>query len=266
VSKTTPTLDFARSFATFRIDTEVQPPKTVSHPPPYSLNNARIQLECRLTVRDPEADYEEAFVLGASCKTERVGVPQNIWTEPNADFAPIYGKDRFLNIKTYARAGMDVPLHPPGSGTQSDRQVGRIRDAFAAFQLQITWRDGVVLTTPDEIIAATLENVPLNARTMFSAGRYEAILEYPIKTMNANDRDGIYQTDTGPLLLPDFDAPPESMLNEMQLAYGAFNCPEWIEFLVRTPTPVGLGIDVYHYSQPVRYDARNEILALQAET
>ncbi len=37
-----PTIDFSRSFLTFRIDTLKKPPQTVSQQPPYSLNNARI--------------------------------------------------------------------------------------------------------------------------------------------------------------------------------------------------------------------------------
>lgn len=35
--------DLARSFLTFRIDLTKQPAITVSHKPPFSLNNARIQ-------------------------------------------------------------------------------------------------------------------------------------------------------------------------------------------------------------------------------
>ena len=46
------TIDFARSFLTFRIDTLKKPPQTVSHPPPYTLNSARIQLDCVCDIRD----------------------------------------------------------------------------------------------------------------------------------------------------------------------------------------------------------------------
>ena len=66
--------DFSRSFLTFRIDTEKKPPRTVSHQPPYSLNNARIQLDCRCQISDLASGQSASFVLGASCKTERVGV------------------------------------------------------------------------------------------------------------------------------------------------------------------------------------------------
>ena len=115
------TIDFARSFLTFRIDTQSRPPQTVSHKPPFSLNNARIQVECRCVVTEIDTGWSETFVLGANCKTERVGVAREIWTEPNADFQPIYSGTRFLNLKTYARRGIGVELYPPGSGVYLQR-------------------------------------------------------------------------------------------------------------------------------------------------
>ena len=102
------TIDFACSFLTFRIDTLAKVPQTVSHPPPFSLNNARIQVECRCVVTETATGWSETFVLGANCKTERVGVERDIWTEPNADFVPVYSSTRFMNLKTYARTGIGV--------------------------------------------------------------------------------------------------------------------------------------------------------------
>ena len=255
-------IDFSRSFLTFRIDTDRKPPGTVSHRPPYSLNNARIQLECCCDVTQKVTGQTNRFVLGASCKTERVGVDQDIWTEPNADFVPIFSDDGFLNLKTYSRAGIDVELYPPGSGRQTDRQSGRHEDVFDRTRIDIVERPGEVLTSAEALVGATRERLPLNARTRIETDRYVAVLEYPVKTMNANERDQIYQTDTGPLLLPDFDADPEAMLSRFELAFAAFNSPNWIEFLVRVPTPVSEDINVYHYSQPVRFEARNEVTVL----
>ena len=40
------TVNFARSYLTFRIDVDKKPPLTVTHKPPYSLNNSRIPIEC----------------------------------------------------------------------------------------------------------------------------------------------------------------------------------------------------------------------------
>lgn len=256
------TIDFARSFLTFRIDTQARPPTTVSHRPPFSLNNARIQIECRCVVTEIDTDWTETFVLGANCKTERVGVEQGIWTEPNADFVPIYSGTRFLNLKTYAQTGIGVELYPPGSGVQSDRQSGLIADAFDGFRLDLAERRGERLETPQQIVEATLAGESLNARTAISNDRYRAVIEYPVRTMNANERDWIYQTDTGPVLLPDLSVEPDVMLDNLQLAFAAFNTATWTEFLIRVPTRLENDISVYHYSRPIRFDAANEVIRL----
>jgi hypothetical protein len=256
------TIDFSRSFVTFRIDAIKKPPKTVSHQPPFSLNNARIQLECVCWVTEKSSGCEQRFVLGASCKTERVGVDRDIWTEPNADFAPIFSDDGFMHLKTFALAGVEVDLYPPGSGTQSDRQTGKIAEMFDSVRIDITECEGEVLSSAESIVLATLANKPLVARTQIENDRYVANLEYPVKTINANERDMIYQTDTGPVLVPDLESEPENLLPRMELGFAAFNCPTWIELLVRVPTKVSDNLDVYHYSQSQRYDSKNEIRVL----
>ncbi len=229
------TIDFSRSFLTFRIDTEKKMPQTVSHKPPWSLNNARIQLECRLQVTDKRSGDQQSYVLGASCKTERVGVKQDIWTEPNADFAPVFSETEFLNIKTYARAGEGVPLYPPGSGTQSERQLGQQAEAFDSARIDIVECAGTRLDSAMDVVEATLANTVLNARTTIESDHCTAVIEYPVKTMNASERNGFFQTDTGPVLLPDFDCEPDQMLSHLQFAYAAFNCPDWIELLSAPP-------------------------------
>ena len=257
-----PTIDFSRSFLTFRIDTEKKPPRTVSHQPPYSLNNARIQLECRCRVVEKQSGVSRTFILGANCKTERVGVPRDIWLEPNADFVPVFSDTRFLVIKTYAQTRMQVDLYPPGSGQQSDRQSGSLDDAYDSFRVDLVERPGELLSSAALIVEATLANQPLVARTEIDTPRYSATLEYPINTMNANERDMVYQTDTGPVLLPDFDCEPDALLERMDLAFAAFNCPDWVELLVRKPTTIDRDVEVYHYSQPVRFDAQNQVCRL----
>ena len=99
-------------------------------------------------------------------------------------------------------------------------------------------------------------------RTVIDGTRYLTTLEFPIKTMNASERDLIYQTDTGPVILPDFSREPDDLIVGFELAFVAFNCPDRAEFIVRVPTPVGEGIDVYHYSKAVRFDTQNQVLRL----
>ena len=256
------TIDFARSSLTFRIDYLTRVAETGSHKPPSSLNNARILLECVCEIADSETGAAQTFVMGASCKTERVGVERDIWIQPNADFVPILSQDRYLIVKTYEVANMGVPFFPPSRGMQPERQVGNVADAYENVRLDVRRVEGEILETPAQIVEATLDRSgpPLVARTVIEAGRYTAIIEYPVKTMNASERDLIYQTDTGPVLLPDFTREPDDLIAGLELAFVAFNCPQWAEFIVRAPVPVGDGIDVYHYSKSLRYETENQII------
>jgi hypothetical protein len=256
------TVDFARSSLTFRIDYLKRVAETGSHEPPSSLNSARILLECVCEIVDNETGAAQTFVMGASCKTERVGVEQDIWIHPNADFVPILSQDRYLIVKTYQVANMGVPFYPPSRGMQPERQVGNVADAYDNLRLDVRRVEGEILDSAAQIVGATLDpsGPPLVGRTVIQEGRYTAVLEFPVKTMNASERDFIYQTDTGPVLMPDFSREPDDLITGLEMAFVAFNSPDWAEFVVRVPTSVGEGIEVYHYSKFVRLDTQNQVI------
>ena len=257
------TIDFSRSFLTFRIDRQNREGMTQSNKPRYTLNNARIQLESICTISERNGEYRERFVHGASCKTEKVGVDENVWTEPNADFAPVFGATLVLFIKTFDQAGKQVSLYPPSLGMQPERQIELIEEAFDGVPIVVAAAAGEQLTTAEQVVETVFAGSPVVARTTIENERYRAVIEYPVKTMNVNERDWIYQTDTGPTLYPDLEREPEDMIAGMQLAFSAFNCPEWIEFIVRAPTPLSDDIDVYHFSKPGRWVAHNELIGLR---
>ena len=256
------TVDFARSSLTFRIDYLKRVAETGSHEPPSSLNSARILLECVCEIVDNETGAAQTFVMGASCKTERVGVERDIWIHPNADFVPILSQDRYLIVKTYQVANMGVPFYPPSRGMQPERQVGNVSDAYDNLRLDVRRVEGEILDSAAQIVGATLDRSgpPLVGRTVIQEGRYTAVLEFPVKTMNASERDFIYQTDTGPVLMPDFSREPDDLIAGLEMAFVAFNSPDWAEFVVRVPTSVGEGIEVYHYSKFVRLDTQNQVI------
>jgi len=257
------TIDFSRSFLTFRIDTLNKPPVTTSQKPPYSLNNARIQLDCCCEITDKRTKVAQQFVLGASCKTEMVGVQQGMWMDPNGDFVPIFSRDRFLNLKSFDRADKGVSLYPPSLGAQSERQTGMVADAFDRVKIDIHRCEGKLLRTTDEIVEAILENRVVVARTEIETDNYVALIEYPAKTINANERDSIYQTDTGPVLFPDLARTPVDLIAGFELAFVASNRADYAEFIVRARTSVAPAVDVYHYCKPIGLNCKNDLLSLE---
>src|SRR5688572_24441954 len=105
-------IDFSRSFILFRVDWSVKPPSTYSHAPPKTLNNARITLECRCEITPTSGGGTTTYVLGASCKTERVGVDRDIWLQPNGDFCLAASQEEFLILKSWHKNNPGVMRFP----------------------------------------------------------------------------------------------------------------------------------------------------------
>jgi hypothetical protein len=258
-------LDFARSTMTFRIDLDRMHPRTLSHQPPFALNNARIQFDCVSRITERVTGRVHTIWLGVSCKTEQVGATGDLWLLPNGDFIPLFSNDEFMQIKTFARAGMVAQLHPPGSGAQSDRLRRPIEGTFDRVHLDLVERDGERLDDAKAIVDAVLANDVLVGIHRFGSDRYDVEIEYPVKTINANERDWVYQTDTGPILFPNLDCEPDELLAGVELAFSAMNTPAWAEFIVRVRTPIADEVEVYHYSKPVRLDEiSNELYRIPA--
>jgi hypothetical protein len=254
------TRDFSRSFIHFRIDLEEQAAITMSSKQPFTMNHVRIPLECVCVMNDV------TYVLGASCKTERVNVTENVWRDPNADFAVISSNDDFLLLKRFARCGQEAANEvDPDRPVQFERQSGKAAEAWCMHRLDIPHVEGEELSTADAVYNAIMANRNVVSRTEYELrDGTTVVLEYPVKCINVNDREGFYQVDTGPVIFPD-DMPDVSMpIERFRFAYVAHNCHDWAEFIVNVPTPVNGGVAVHHYSQSRRVETiSNRMIAVK---
>lgn len=252
------TIDFYRSFIRWRVDSLLQPPVTVTHVPPTTLNNVRINLECRCELIERLSGESHTYVLGASCKTERVGAHRDCWLQPNADFCLIASEKEFLIVKSFARRDMQFEKHTNALAKPQERQSGECEAVFADFGLQYRPMRGRVLSSLAEIVNSVRGDRQLISRTEYDDGDYHVILEHPVKTINYSEREHVFQTDTGPVLLPDLSRTRLEQIGRLvecfDLAFSAFNSPNWAEFIVNAPTLVGDGIAVDHYSRPRRIE------------
>ncbi len=255
-------LNYNRSYFMFEMDFEAFPPKTVTDRRQNLHNRARIRIDCRCAITGSDGRRAE-FYLGESCKTERVGAdrPLGIFTQPNADFRPVMSEDETLILKSWERNDRGVMLTPPSLGPQPERQVIATKEAFHRHRFMLTYEEGVELKSPSEVVEAVDAGSPLIARTALTSGEWRVELEHPIFTINVSERYDFYQTDTGPVLYPDLANPFRSLADSLHLAFSAFNTPDWVEFIVQRPTPVGGGISVNHYAEAVSADSANTIIA-----
>ena len=257
--------DFAASFLTFRIDWNLQPSLTSSHEPPFTLNNARIQIESRCKISDRHTGEAQNFVLGASCKTEYVGVERDLWTAPNADFCIILSDESYLILKSWDRNNKGVMRYPASLGEQPERQSGLVSDTYERVSIDLRPMRAQRLDSAEAIVAATLAGDRLVGRCAFNLrDRYDVEIDFPIKTMNANEREWIYQVDTGPILFPDLSADCRSWIDSFHLAFIAFNRADWAEFILQVPTPLSEGVSVNHYSRVVQLNTHNIVFRATA--
>ncbi|NOZ24135.1 MAG: hypothetical protein GXP25_23915 [Planctomycetes bacterium] len=237
--------DFGRSFITFVTEGRG--------------NNARIQVEARCLVTDTKACETEEYFLVASCKSEDTYGKGVLFYEENYDFCVIFSQkeNRIFRI--------GFPYDPTKSTIHTNEE------RFEEVSFHITKAEAEVLGSNQEIVRATLAGDIINGRTEISSadGRYRALIEFPVKTMNVNDIENLYQTDTGPILLPDFGMETNRMIERFQLAFVAYNRSDEAYFIIQEPAPASPGKpdgpQVCDYSRIVRLKARNVVLALCKE-
>jgi hypothetical protein len=283
--------DFQRSTFTFRSDQLKKPSTTRSEPARFSLNNARIPIDCVADVHHVSSGTCERYLLGGNCKTERQAPvpPQSIWTRVddglNADFVPIMGETRGMHIKTYDRRGKTTVLAQDTKAagtTQPDRQVFDPLEAFDSVTRVLTTCAAEELSAAVDLVGAVLGNDVLVGETSWetSDGSYAVTITYPIRTVNCNERDCMFQPDTGPVLcFPTLSGSvePEDVLGETaEMAFLAWHngdggggptavIKETAEFLIRQPTViaaddgVGSAVEVYHYSKVMKVVATNRV-------
>ncbi len=234
--------DFSRSFVTF-----------VTH---GRGNNARIQVEARCELSREGSDVREQYLLVASCKSEDTFAARHLFKVPNYDFCAIFGGHDYRIIRTH------VPYQAAAG------EIGANAERFEAVHMDVVMTDeGERCESNEAIVQASLQNRPLVARTEIHSKNdsRRAVLEYPIKTMNANDIRNVYQVDTGPIALPNLEAAGKP-IEHFELAFVAFNTPDWAEFVVQVPALVPEGNEhakpVMHYSDIRVLPARNEIISV----
>lgn len=262
------TLDFSRSFITFGIDLEKKPPKTISAKPRYPSNFPRIVIEATCELINVKTNSPGTkYVLSASCKAENVAEDSGLWMTPNADVCFLVSQEEYLVFKSWAKNDTVVKLWPPEQGVQPERHSSSAADSWVSLKIDLFQTKGELLGSPDDVVDAAFDNRRLVARMEYDEGDYHVKIEHPVKTINVNEKYHYFQTDTGPILLPDLSAErmrtSKRRIEILDLAFEAFNSPNWAEFVINVPTPVAPNVSVNHYSKFRRIDGmKNVIIAL----
>lgn len=222
-----------------------------------AMNAVRFWVESRTRLIDVEAGTHTDYIQCASCKSEHTFAEKDLFMEDNYDFLPILGEGEWLVFRRGVRLSeryrtvqsVDSMWGPP---------TLKLREAPESTRLD-SW---------EQIRDATAAAIPIVTQTeLWSPDeKLRAIIECPTKTMNV-DLDGKrYQVDTGPVAYPDLTKDYPAHIDRLQLAFVAFNAPDFADWVVEQPTRVypddSNTTEVYHYAKPFSLPAKNSVIAL----
>lgn len=221
-------------------------------------NEVRFWVESRTRIVDQRTGKTEDYVQCASCKSEDTFAERNLFYEANYDFLPIFGPEYGVIFRRKAW------LNP------NYRTCKKTQEMWNGPEYHLVESTNYQpLTTPQDIIQATLECRPIVAQTEIHNDEtgLRAIMEYPVKTLNTRRSDHAYQIDTGPVVFADLGQRPEKLVEIFSLAFVAFNTPHFADFVIEAPTAMGPSHEtgkakVYHYSQRVSLAAENRLYAI----
>lgn len=235
-----PCLDFGRSFVCNTA----------------SFNAVRFWVESRTVLIDGDRRVE--FLQCGSCKSENTFAPKDLFVQDNYDFLPILGDGHWLTFRRTARLN-------PGY-----REIRPVEKAWGAPTSKLRYAAKPrVLETWEQMRDATAAAVPLVARTILHNAETKllAVIEYPIKTMNVSLDKKLYQVDTGPVPFPDLSKRYDKPIDCLQLAFVAFNAPEFADFVIEQPTAVveegQERCRIHHFSSPISLPAKNVVVAVE---
>ena len=235
-------LDYGRSFITF-----------VSEGGRYR-NNARLQIESRTTITDTRSGESTRYLFFASCKSEDTFAPMDLFYDNNYDFNGIFSEKEYVIFRTYSKH------------TARFREEGLWKGTFKDMSERLVEVDGTVLNSGEEVVRASMAGKPLVGRVGLTSddGSLSAEIEFPVKTMNANDTDWNSQVDTGPIGLPDFHADVDMHIKRMSPAFVAYNVESFADFVVQQPVAFpDTGASVTHYGPPISLPAKTSVISIE---
>ncbi len=233
--------DFYRSYMSWGVQPNLEDTRLPEHM--KWGNEVRILIDARCTIVNEAMDTREQYYLIAPCRTEWMYRDTELIQNPSGEYRLIFGEGRQL----YVGKGIHESVRPHGPSTSTDNKN------FVVFK--ITESDAESLGDEAAIVEESANGMrPIIAKTeLVNADRgVRALLEYPVRTMNYNRERTRFQVDTGPLIFPDLDIETEHVIDSLKLAHAVYNTFDYIEFVCKRPTPVGLEgetvTSIYHYS------------------
>ena len=218
-------------------------------------NEVRFWVESRTRIIDEETGKCKDYIQAGSCKSENTFAEKNLFNQDNYDFLPVFGPDDGIIFRRKAHLTSEYKSCLPVKEMWNGQKYHLIEG-----------QEIKELTSNRTIRQSTYKFDPIVSQTEIwnQKTKLRAIIECPVKTLNTNRKSNFYQIDTGPIALPDLSKHYPRYVDSIQLAFVAFNVPDFADFVIESPTPVGEDemIQVLHYSQLLTLPAENRLYAI----
>lgn len=191
---------------------------------PGQVYQVRFNLEGMCTIRDEQRGQTQELFVSAPCRSEYTIAKRNLFQIPSNEFRFAFSRD------------VRVPIAARPSAEQEPVTAGKLSDRLQSHQLDLrTLADATEITGPREVVAATLDNSLLNARSTYrdATRGLTVTVEYPVNLINVNEDDDEFQVCTGPLIVPDLATWDGAMVHRVFLAHAAFTAFDHVEFILR---------------------------------
>ncbi len=237
-------LDFSRSFVTFFTT------------PAQGGNIARIQIDatCRVDGWGPDGGVGE-FHLITPCRSEVMYEAGQLYQMPNYEFCGIFAATELVLLRTHWTSDREKP------------EYALPEERFERVAIDLAQLPSETIDDDSAVVEATLANRRLVARTELADPHTgaRAVIDYPIKTMNVRKNPANFQVDTGPILVPRWDAADRPAPLRFDVAHVVYWQRDRAEFVLRRSMTVGSNdgepVQVTDYSELRFENAVNSILA-----
>jgi len=189
-----------------------------------AVNRVRMQFDATCTLANEKTGHTDDLFLLWPYRDEYKIVTENLFQVPNGEARLVCGRE-------YC-----VPISSRPSNEREDLKRLKLSDRFRDYSIQIrTFQEPQTLTTEDEIIKATMAEHIMNARTMYRDRQrgVRVTLEFPVKLINLQQKEKLFQVCMGPVLLPDLVTWDGISVDRVFLAEVAFSGFDYVEFALR---------------------------------
>lgn len=179
------------------------------------------QVEARLSVSIVACNFLEVYYLLSGVMAGNMYTSGAVIKSPSYHFQAILSEQHFKIFRIHTGNTVDKDTH------------GKLEDVFAKVDFMIDTQPYDRLNEVKSIKNAIQNRCKLNvAMQLKHLPQAQVLVEFPVKHININQRETMWQVETGPVIIPDAGFAHHPSIENLVLAYTNFNKNKEAEFAI----------------------------------